>query len=261
MAEAAPPTPYADRVYVADDTGSLHAVTSDGGRLWRIQRAGILDRLFGDDDPIAVGAPAADARGVYATFAAEEPDRIAVVAADHTGARRWEQVLDGARDRHVRRPTVADGTVYTIVGDSVVALDTEDGSEQWRFATGYPTLGPVTTDRDRLYIPAKNLIALDAASGTERWRVLNESVVIDNDWSRGVPYVAQPAVADGAVHLRAGAFNATSGARLWGNDADTWVSGDSYDDDPLSYRPSVQVAVTSDGVYLSHAITGVLYLG
>ena len=256
-----PPTPYGDRVYVADGTGSLHAVSSDGARLWGMQRAGILDRLFGDDDPVAVGAPAADARGVYATFAAKEPGEIAVVGADHDGNHRWQQVLDDAGDRCVRNPTVADGTVYTVVGDTVVALDADDGSEQWQFATGYPTPGPVTTDGDRLYVPAKNLIAVDVASGRERWRVVNESVVTDDFWSRGVPYVARPAVAEGAVHIRAGAFDATGGTRLWGNDADTWVDGDNYYDDSFRHRPSVQNAVTSDGLYLTHTINGVLRFG
>jgi hypothetical protein len=81
------------------------------------------------------------------------------------------------------------------------------------------------------------------------------------DWTRGVPYVARPAVADGAVHLRAGAFDASTGERRWGDDADAWVTETDYFDEDFRYRPSVRPAVTSEALYLTHAIDGVVRLG
>lgn len=261
------PTPYGDRLYVADGDGTLHAVTADGERLWRVRREFLLDRLaeplLGDDRPVAVGAPAVDERGVYVSVAPFGEDRrtVVVLAYDHRGNRRWRRALESTWDPRIRDPTVADGTVYAVVGETVVALDADDGSERWRFVTGYGDPGPVATDGERCYVGAKNLYALDTADGTERWRVVNEAVRTGMDWTRGVPYVGRPAVADGAVHLRAGAFDATSGERLWGDDADTWVTEENYFDDPFRHRPSVKPAVTADALYLTHAIDGVVRLG
>jgi outer membrane protein assembly factor BamB len=261
------PTPYGDRVYVADGDGSLHAVSADGERLWRARRESLVDRLgerlLGGDDPLPVGAPAVDDRGVYATVASsgERDEGVVLLAYDHAGSQRWRRVFEGAAARHVRGPTVADGTVSAVVGDTVVALDAADGSERWRFVTGYDTPGPPATDGERLYVGAKNLYALDAATGTEQWRVVNEAVRADRRWRRGVPYVARPAVADGAVHVRTGAFDAATGERLWGDDADEWTSDDTYFDDPFRYRPSVRLALTADALYLTHAIDGVVRLG
>ncbi|MFB6172901.1 MAG: PQQ-binding-like beta-propeller repeat protein [Haloarculaceae archaeon] len=261
------PTPYGDRVYVADGAGSLHAVTADGERLWRVHWGlpfdRLSERLLGDADPRAVGAPAVDERGVYATVASSDgaSDGVVLLAYDHRGNRRWRRSFRGAANRRVHGPTVADGTVYAVVGDAVVALGAADGSDRWRFATGYRTPGPVATDGDRLYVGAKNLYALDAATGEERWRVVNEAVQTTLGWRRGLPYVARPAVADGAVHLRAGAFDATTGARLWGDDADAWVAADDYFDDPFDHRPSVKPVATAEALYLAHAIDGVVRLG
>jgi outer membrane protein assembly factor BamB len=143
----------------------------------------------------------------------------------------------------------------------VVTLDAADGSERWRFVTGYGTPGPPATDGERLYVGAKNLYALDAATGTEQWRVVNEAVRSDRSWRRGLPYVARPVVADGAVHLRAGAFDAATGERLWGDDADAWASDDTYFDDPFRHRPPVRLALTAGALYLTHTVDGVVRLG
>lgn len=259
------PTPYGDRVYVADGDGSLHAVSVEGERLWRARREGFVDRLgerlLGDDDPLPIGAPAADERGVYATVASASGEGVVLLAYDHAGDRRWRRYFEDAAARQVRDPTVADGTVYAVVGDTVVALDAGDGSERWRFVTGYETPGPPATDGERLYVGAKNLYALDPATGTEQWRVVNEGVRSNNDWRRGVPYVARPAVAEGTVHIRAGAFDAATGERVWGDDADAWVTEGNYFDDQFRSQPSVRPALTADALYFSHAIHGVVRLG
>jgi outer membrane protein assembly factor BamB len=261
------PTPYGDRVYVADGDGSLHAVSAGGERLWRARREGLVDRLgerlLGDDDSLSVGSPAADERGVYTTVASSSQagEGVVLLAYDHAGDQRWRRYFEDAAARQVRGPTVADGTVYAVVGDTVVALDAADGGERWRFVTGYETPGPPATDGDRLYVGAKNLYALDPATGTERWRVVNEAVRSDRSWRRGLPYVARPVVADGAVHLRAGAFDAATGQRLWGDDADAWLSEGNYVDEEFAYRPSVRLALTADARYLTHAHHGVVRLG
>lgn len=254
------PTVYGDRVYVPDRRGNLHALGRDGGKLWTVDRVGTLEALFGDDEPLEVGVPAADGAGVVATF--QDPDgasRIAhLIAYDHAGEERWHYEMHG-RDGGIepRGPAIADGAVYATAGGDVHAVDAETGDRRWRFVTGYRTAGPPATDGERVFVAAKNLYALDAVDGTERWRVVDESLPERHDLKRGVPYLGRPAVADGAVYVRAGAVDAATGGRLWGDEADEWLAEGDYADDVYTDQPLAKLAATAESLYLSHGVRGV----
>lgn len=253
------PTVYGDRLYVPDGTGRLYAVDRDGGRVWTADRPSVVEKLIGDDERVDAGVPAADGSGVYATFEAFRDDRDAafLVAFDHAGNRRWRYRLDGPEARVPHGPTVDGGTVFATAGGTVHAVDTDSGDRQWRFVTGYGTAGPPSTDGDHVYVGAKNLYALDAATGTERWRVVNESLTERADPTK-LPYLARSPVADGMVYLRAGAVDAADGSRLWGDDADAWLTEGDYYEDPYLRRPMARLAVTADALYLSHAGRGMV---
>jgi len=256
------PTVYGDRIYVPDGTGRLYALAGDGDRLWTAERPGVLEKLFGEDEPLAAGVPAADGSGVYAAFEAFDDDRDALLLAyDHDGNRRWRRELEAPDARVPAGPTVADGVVYATAGGTVHAVDAETGDRRWRFVTGYGTAGPPSTDGDRVYVAAKNLYALDAAAGTEQWRVVNDSVAgrVRPDEARSLPYLARCPVAEGSVYLRAGAVDADTGRRLWGDDADDWLTGSDRRVRPyVEGRPMSRPAVTAGALYLSHAHRGVV---
>lgn len=108
-----------------------------------------------------------------------------------TGQSKWDYILesDGRKLRPHRYvpPTVTDTAVYAAVGEEVVALDPDDGSERWRVEAGHegrthggvpmPCFSPVVVD-GALYLTSGkpfhggdgDLIALDPADGSERWR-------------------------------------------------------------------------------------------
>lgn len=254
------PTPYGDRVYVLDGTTTLAAVGRTGDTLWSTGLPERYGGLVGTDEQVPGGGPAADSRGVYtAVGTRDERDESARLRAhSHDGSLRWECELAGLEGGPPRGPAVGDGAVYATIGGTVHAVDASTGERQFEFATGYGTTGPPSTDGTHVYVAAKNLYALDPADGTERWRVVNESYRRAHDAVNGLPYLARPPVADGAVYLRTGAFDAGDGTRLWGDDADAWLENRDYYDDPYQYRPVAKPVVTSDALYASHTHHGVV---
>lgn len=120
-------------------------------------------------------------------------------------------------------PTRVDGTVYTLDGPDVVAVDAADGAERWRrtvrsgpglveWYDGSPAVadGRVVVDADDA------LVALDATTGERLWRVGVDPV----DGGDRVRPVYGAAVADGAVYFggsdgRFRAVDAATGERLW----------------------------------------------
>ena len=249
------PTIYGDRIYVADSRGNVHAVAIDGTKRWTVDRTDLLPLPFDDPEPVALGTPAVDESGVYVTVEATQ-DYALLLAYDHAGSRRWRYELDGQYGYRPHGPAVTSDTVYATVGGTVHAVDAESGERRWRFVTGSEAAGPPSTDGERVYVGAKNLYAIDVAKGTEQWRVVNEAPLLDRD-ARTLPYLARPPVADDRVYLRAGAFDATDGTRLWGNDADEWLADGNYYIDAYRSRAMAQPVVTEDSVFLSHAHHGV----
>lgn len=255
------PTVYGTRVYVASGTGRFHAVDADGSSVWTADRPGLLETLFGSDEPIETALPVADERGVYAAVTPFDraQDAIVLLAYGHDGSQRWETTLPGRYGRTPGGLAVTRDALYVTVGGTVYAVDPTSGSQRWQFVTGARSAGPPTTDGDAVYVAAKNLYALDVTDGTERWRVINEAPLQEPDPDR-LPYLARPPVTSGQVYLRAGAFATTDGSRRWGDDADAWLQdSDSYTD-PYYERPLVQPVVTGDAVYFTHPHHGVVML-
>jgi eukaryotic-like serine/threonine-protein kinase len=127
-------------------------------------------------------------------------------------AARWAAEVGGWADS----PVVVDDTVYfgTTHGDnSVYALDSTDGSQQWRFATGgYVSSTPAVAD-GTVYVGSQDdhMYALDAGTGTEQWRFEADGRIFSS-----------PAVADGTVYIGSGwgdfavyALDAADGTVQW----------------------------------------------
>ncbi|WP_324758296.1 PQQ-binding-like beta-propeller repeat protein [Haloarcula montana] len=252
------PAVFGDRFYVPDGSGALHCIDRSGSARWTASRRNPLDGLLGDDDPIRGAVPAVDSERIYTAFSTGDRDTSVVAAFDHSGLREWRLELQSERGYGVgpRGLALADGTLYLSHGGTVTAVDAA-GELDWEFVTGYDSAGPPATDGDRVYVAAKNLYALDTADGTERWRVVNESVPQRTTDINGVPFLARPAIADGTVYFRAAGFDPEDGSRRWGSDADSWADSGEYFTDPYDRVPMANLAVTADGLYLTHAVRGV----
>ncbi len=91
-----------------------------------------------------------------------------MLSIDEDGAERWRTDLE---PHEISRPAVEDGTIVTTVnrfGDEqeVLALDADDGSEQWR--TAHPeeeALSPPAIADGGVYVNARTPIELDLESG------------------------------------------------------------------------------------------------
>jgi outer membrane protein assembly factor BamB len=256
------PTAYGDRVYVASDTGRLYAVDADGTRAWTADRPGLLEELFGADEPVETALPVADDRGVYAAFTPfdREREETVLLAYGHDGSRRWRTTLPGRYGRAPGGMALTADALYVTVGGTVYAVAPEDGTQRWQFTTGAETAGPPTTDGESVYVGAKNLYALAAADGTERWRVVNEADAAPANGVAAVPYLARPPVTDGQVYIRAGAVATADGSRRWGDDADAWLEDGNYFTELFYRQPMIRPAVTEAAVFLTHAHHGVVAL-
>lgn len=249
------PTTYGDRVYVPTSTGGVAALTVDGERCWTVS-GNPLRGLFDDPPPIRTTVPAVDDSGVYVAFGpagAGAPARLE--AYGHGGRRRWRYEAPAGSPGGLGGVAVDGGAAYVTLAGDVHAVDAGSGERRWRFATGADAGGPPATDGVRVYAGCKNLYALDPGDGSERWRVVNGALPGEDG---AVPYLGRPAVADGAVHVRAGAVDAIDGTRRWGGDADAAVREGDHFTDHFWHRPLVRPAVTADALYLSHAIHGVV---
>jgi outer membrane protein assembly factor BamB len=253
------PAVFGDRLYVPDDSGALHCLDRSGSTRWTASRSGLLDELLGGGDPIRAAVPAVDSDRVYAAFSSGDDGRSVVVAYDHSGLRKWRLELQSGTGYDVgpRGVALAEGTLYLSHGGTVAAVDTEAGELDWEFVTGYYSAGPPATDGQRVYVAAKNLYALDPGDGTELWRVVNESRPRNDTDINGVPFLARPVVADGTVYLRAAGFDPETGTRRWGSDVDSWADSGKFFTDQYDRVPMANLAVTADGLYLTHSVRGV----
>lgn len=253
------PAVFGDRLYVPDDSGSIRCLDRSGSVRWRVTREDPLAGLLGDEEPARAAVPAVDTQRVYTAFSTGTDDGSVVLAFDHAGRREWRLELrsDTGFDGGPHGIALSDGTLYLSHGGTVAAVDAETGDREWSFVTGYRSAGAPATDGDRVYVAGKNLYALDAADGNEQWRVVEDSISEDRGYSRGLPYLARPAIADRTVYLRAAGFDPADGRRRWGSDADDWVDTDNQFTEPYDRIPMANLAVTADGLYVTHATRGV----
>lgn len=254
------PTSFGNRLYVATERGRLHAVEADGTRSWTADRPGPLHWVLGPDDPVDTVLPVVDDTGVYVAFTpfGRGRDSVIVLAYDHDGTRRWRTELPMQYGWTPGGLAVTEDLLYATVGGTVFAVDPESGTERWRFVTGADSAGPPTVDSKRVYVASKNLYALDRTDGTEQWRVVNEAPNEHTSDPTKLPYLARPPIADGSVYLRAGAFDATDGSRLWGDDADDWLASTNYYTRWYYDRPMARPVITADALYVAHAYHGVM---
>lgn len=210
-------------VYVGDREGSVHAFRrTDGTLRWRFgQRP--LKSFFSHKRWRIRAKPAVTEDTVYVTTGIGFDDTTETRAGNllalsrSGGDERWRYEY---RPRYrsydlPRAPVVADGTVY--VGQSVLhAVDATNGTKRWRFNSGYETVSAPAVRDGTVYVSSKNVYALSADDGTERWRFVNLAEDSYRDESR-VPMESAPVVANGTVYVGAGALDASSGKRLWGN--------------------------------------------
>ncbi|MDT0265858.1 serine/threonine-protein kinase [Streptomyces sp. DSM 44915] len=143
-------------------------------------------------------------------------------------------------EARVRRPAVADGTVYlTARDDALYALDAADGQRRWRFTDDQaPATGPAVAG-DTVYVGGGlgRLHAVDAASGERRWSYRYP-------WEDGSVPAPPPVIADGTVYLGADdgtlhAVDAATGRERWTHLAES------------GYRVFSPAAVAGDTVYFS----------
>ena len=123
---------------------------------------------------------------------------VTVVPKDGTGglaaidAETGESEMLIETSKFLRRPTIFDGTIYTLLGDSVAAFDLSDGTQLWE-ADGLigPTSEPVCVDGVVVTGRGSVVLGLDAATGEKLWQVG------ENKTLQATAY--RPVIADGMV--------------------------------------------------------------
>ncbi|MCG1004408.1 MULTISPECIES: PQQ-binding-like beta-propeller repeat protein [Halobacterium] len=151
-------TLYVTATHLADDgttTGALYALDPENGDVsWSLET---------------------DAALPFAPVVAD--DRIHVVARDGTvhavstaGEREWTADAGG---RVYTRPTYADGRLFVLTVDDIVAYD-DGGDEDWRGASDRTQLTGMAVGGDTLYVGGEPLFALDAATGDVQFELTED---------------------------------------------------------------------------------------
>ncbi|MFC8518292.1 PQQ-binding-like beta-propeller repeat protein [Streptomyces sp. NPDC057257] len=257
-------------VYVADDSGSVYAVDTDGQQKWHVmlQVGGIQSVLEVVGDT------------VYLTG---ERHLCAIDA--RTGRVRWEKKLVGRTTPNV---VVADGEVYVGDGAGVATHDAEDGKPSGRRSTGgmtryawlaragttiivgnrrshvfsfltdsprrgwyakmgEPVSGPLALYDGRIHIgdARGQLHALDIAHGATAWR-----------FDTGGPVDRAPTAVDGTVYVgnrdgRLFALDAAAGEQKW-----RFATGSPVRTSPTVAGRTVCFGCEDGNVYALDAVTG-----
>ncbi|PTV97291.1 outer membrane protein assembly factor BamB [Rhodobacter aestuarii] len=217
---AAAPVAAGGKVFTLDSRAQLTATATSGATVWATDIAAPGDR---DDDATGSGLAYADGR-IYATTGFAE--LVAVDAA--SGAVVWRQKFDAGIGG---APTVADGSVYVLARDgSAWAIDAADGKVQWQMG-GVPgkagmsgVSAPAIAGKTVIFpFATGEMVAVERASGMGVWRArvvggrTGRGYTIVSDLT-GDPVVVGNTVYAGSSAGKLGAFDATSGMRLWGAD-------------------------------------------
>lgn len=229
----AAPLPLGTDLIVADWSGTVSRIETDGRRRWHYESGDVID-----------SRPESDGQRIYLQNWGRKI--LALDAAD--GALLWSREFPAstADDHRQGAPLFYAGTLYVPSWSGrLYALNPETGRELWQFDAGSPLRAAATADNDRLYLGTGDgsLVAL-SLQGEEIWRHQSSSallspplvtasgpVVIDRNgtlsaldrdggirWQRALDelsYYAAPLFADQAV------FVATAGGTLWKLDAKT----------------------------------------
>lgn len=159
----------------------------------------------------------------------------------------WEFGVEYRNAFRVSRPAVVDGTVYAgvvIFGSlpaALLAIDAEDGSEQWRYETEGDVLVTPAVDEERVYVVADGgLRAIDRASG-------------DGEWTYQLPAGGgDPTVVDDTVYVVGGepavhAVDTDTGEARWTTSGETAPMGRT----PAVVDGRVLVTVADEGAVLA----------
>lgn len=245
-----PPAVAYGRVYVANNPGTLFAVSAKTGRLgWRFASG----RCTAASPTVADGV-------VYEAFLNKAPcDRKAgargidgeVVAFDaQSGDVRWRHRIGPSETS----PLVANGLVYA--GDwngYVYALSAKTGREVWRFRTGGEVKGALALTGRRLYVGSydHHLYALAARTGRLIWRGSSQ----DRFGGRGRFY-STPTAAYGRVYIgstdgKVYSFGANTGELRWSQSTGGYVYAS-----PAVWNERVLVGSYSGRFFSLDAATG-----
>ena len=190
-----PPAVAYNRVYVANNPGTLFALDATTGRVrWHFASGrctaaspavadGLVYEAFLNKPPCNRPAGTTGIDGEVVAFLADK------------GKVRWRRRIGPSETS----PLVAGGRVY--VGDwngYVYAFDARTGRKIWQYRTDGAVKGGVALSGHRLYVGSydHNLYALDAGTGRLVWRASSQ----DRLGSRGTFY-STPAVAYGRVYI------------------------------------------------------------
>jgi outer membrane protein assembly factor BamB len=245
-----PPAVAYGRVYIANNPGTLFAVSALTGRLgWRFASG-----------RCTAASPAVAGGVVYEAFLNRAPcnrrpgtpgiDGEIVALDARTGTVLWRHRIGPSETS----PLVADGRVY--VGDWngwIYALNAKTGREAWRFRTGGEVKGALALSGRRLYVGSydHHLYALAARSGRLIWRGSTQERL----GGRGTFY-STPAAAYGRVYIgstdgKVYSFGATTGELRWSQSTGGYVYGS-----PAIWNKRVLVGSYSGRFYSFDAATG-----
>ena len=119
----------------------------------------------------------------------------------------------------VRTPVVADGTAYVPTAEALVALDTADGSERWRFApSDQPWPAPPAVHDGTVFVTASDedeIHALDAETGDELWSLDGDRHVHVSPHLLAGELVNEPSVLVGDATGRVAALDPATGDAAW----------------------------------------------
>jgi outer membrane protein assembly factor BamB len=245
-----PPAVAYGRVYVANNPGTLFAISAKTGRLgWRFASG-----------RCTAAAPAVASGLVYEAFLNKPPcnrkpgapgiDGEIVALEARRGMVRWRHRIGPSESS----PLVADGRVY--VGDWngwVYALDAKSGREVWRFRTRGEVKGALALSGRRLYIGSydHHLYALSARTG----RLLWSGSAQERFGGLGTFY-STPAAAYGRVYIgstdgKVYSFGATTGELRWSQSTGGYVYGS-----PAVWQRRILIGSYSGRFYSLDAATG-----
>ncbi len=200
-----------NRVYVADHSGAISALSAADGRV-----------LWERKTPIPFsGGP--DVDGEQLAVGSSNGEVLLLSARD--GSQRWRTQL-GSEILSVPR-IIGDLVVVHTIDDSVYGLDLSDGSERWRFGyqapiltlrgSSTPAAGP---DGIIVGLSSGRLVYLDPAQGLPIWEVVVSPPSGRTELERIADIDADPVVLDGQVFVASfngdlAAVDIASGAVLW----------------------------------------------
>lgn len=172
-----------------------------------------------------------------------------------TGQERWQATIEGAISGSfvISRSVLYAGATFLDTGvrqGGVIAFDTRDGHELWRYTIGGETAtSPVLVDRLLIFGSDDDKVyAVDTSVAEDLWT-----------YDAGAPLDPPPIAADGTVYIgdATGTFhalNAADGELLW-----KLKAGERERILPLTYTTLTSAYAVGDTVYFANVLEGPVY--